>query len=196
MDKNPGQSIFELLILFVEIAIWVYLLYEDLHEMLFENQCLLPKPDCNETLNMDTNLLGELLTLQGVFQDSNCDSLSCFVGKFELADVVKNGAKADTFSDATKIKLLFDSGTSKTLTAHKEDFLRMTPLQQAKPIQGIGSTVTPKGEGVVRYVLQDKQGEPVTLECSAYYVPEMTPEVRLSVSTWTQDLRRTSWLLC
>ena len=80
---------------------------------------------------MDTSLLGELLTLQGVFQSSNCNSPSCFVGKYQTADVIKNGMKADTFGNGTTIKLLFDSGTSKTLTAHKEDFLRMTPLEQA-----------------------------------------------------------------
>ena len=126
-----------------------------------------------------TNLLGELLTLQGVSQSSNCNLTSCFVGKYQIADVVKNGMNADTFGDGTTVKLLFDSGTSKTLTAHKEDFLRMTPLEQACPIQGIGSTVTPVGEGMVRYVVQAVNGEHITIECRAYYVPSMTPEVRL-----------------
>ena len=145
---NPGQMSFKLLFLFVKISLWFYLLSLDLQELLFSEQCL-PKsqPVLNETMNLDTNLLGELLTLQGVFQDSNCDSMSCFVGKYQTGDVVKNGMKADTFSNGATIKLLFDSGTSRTLSAHKEDFLRMTPLEQAKPIQGIGSTVTPIGEG-------------------------------------------------
>ena len=110
------------------------------------------KPVMMETWGFDTKLLGELLTLQGVFQDSNCD-LGTFVGKFETDEVVKSGVKAETFSGERKIKMLFDSGTSKTMSAHKEDFVKLTPLWQAKPIQGVGSGVTPQGKGLVRFVL-------------------------------------------
>ena len=49
--------------------------------------------------------------------------------------------------------MLFDSGTSKTLSAHREDFVKMTPLKQAKPIQDVGSRVIPKGTRLVRYDL-------------------------------------------
>ena len=52
------------------------------------------KPVLNETLNIDTNLLGELLTLQGVFQDSNCSLGSSFVAKYKLDDAVRNGTSA------------------------------------------------------------------------------------------------------
>ena len=75
------------------------------------------------------------------------------MGLYECDDVVRNGAKANTFTKREKIKLLFDSGTSKTLSAHREDFVKMTPLKQAKLIQGIGSGVVPKGTGLVRYDL-------------------------------------------
>ena len=81
------------------------------------------------------------------------------MGLYEYDDVVRNSAKANTFTSGKKIKLLFDSGTSKTLSAHREDFIKMTLLKQAKPIQGVGSRVVPKGTRVVRYDLWTESGE-------------------------------------
>ena len=96
-------------------------------------------------------MLGELLTPQYVFQDSNCGFESSLMGMYECDDVVRSGAKANTFSSGKKVKMLFDFETLKTLSAHREDFVKMTPLKQAKLIQGAGSRVVPKGTGLVRY---------------------------------------------
>ena len=65
----------------VKFLLFCYLLLPVWKENLFPVQHQTLKPVLNETLNIDTNLLGELLTLQGVFQDSNCNLGSSFVGK-------------------------------------------------------------------------------------------------------------------
>ena len=65
------------------------------------------------------------------------------------------------------------------MSAHKEDFVKLTPLRQAKPIQGIKSGVTLQGKRLVRYVLQAENGKNITIQGEAFYVPDMTPEVRL-----------------
>ena len=75
------------------------------------------------------------------------------MGIYECDDVVRNGAKANTFSSGEKVKMLFDSKTSKTLSACREDFVRMTLLKQAKLIQGVESRVVSKGIKLVRYDL-------------------------------------------
>ena len=93
------------------------------------------------------------------------------MGLYKCDDVVRNGAKANTFSSGKKIKMLFDSGTSKTLSAQREDFVKMTPLKQVKPIQGVRSGVVFKGTRLVRYDLWTESGKKITIQSEAFYVP-------------------------
>ena len=96
-----------------------------------------------------------------------------------MDDAVRNGTYVNTFRNGAYIKLLFDSGTSKTLSAHSKDFIKFSPLKQANSIQGIVNSVTPKGEGLVRYVIQAENGDLITIQSRAFYVPNLAPEVRL-----------------
>ena len=72
--------------------------------------------------------------------------MSCFCW-LKLSGCCKNGVIADLSANRATIEPLFDLGTIvKNLSVHWDDFLRMTPVEQTKSIQGIGSNVTPIGE--------------------------------------------------
>ena len=65
------------------------------------------------------------------------------------------------------------------MSAHREDFVTYSPLKQEKSIQGIADSLTIKGQGLVRYILQAENGELITIQAKGYYVPKLSPEVRL-----------------
>ena len=154
-----------------------HLLFSDLAEIPIL-PLLLSMPNMTLNPNLDVNLLGELLTPQGIFQDSNCKTGSCCMAKYDYAEVLKNGLKVNTFVNG-KCKLLFDTGTSMTLSSHREDFVTYTPLKKAKVITGAAGKVDVKGKGMVKYVVQDQKGELLTLQLPAYHVPDMSSHDRL-----------------
>ena len=70
------------------------------------------------------------------------------------------------------ISIIFDTGASTGLTPFMSDFKGKITLCCVK-LQGIGSGLIAKGKGIVEYNFVAKDGKNVTIEASAYYVPDL-----------------------
>jgi hypothetical protein len=71
--------------------------------------------------------------------------------------------------------LIIDSGASVCITPHRSDFINYRPSQMK--IRDLSSSNSVAGEGIIRWSVQDMQGNKVDIELLGYHIP--TAEVRL-----------------
>ena len=70
------------------------------------------------------------------------------------------------------IAIIFDTSASTSLTPFLSDFKGKITLCFVK-LQGIGSGLIANGKGTIEYNFVGKDGKMVTIEASAYWVPDL-----------------------
>ena len=71
--------------------------------------------------------------------------------------------------------IIIDSGASVCITPHRSDFINYKDSQMK--IRNLLSSNNVAGEGIIRWSMQDEQGEQVSIELLGYHIP--TADVRL-----------------
>ena len=137
-------------------------------------------------VNLDPDLLhNDLLQTTGLFQSSP----TCFMAGFDLSAVVASAMQAILFNTGDPFPLVFDTGTSHTLTSCRGDFVSFKSHRgTSKVVQGIAAGLDIEGSGQVEYVIHDKQGSPILLTLDAYYMPKLHPNLQL-LSPLSQKLK-------
>ena len=67
--------------------------------------------------------------------------------------------------------IVFDTGASVSISNDSKDFVTWDSSPTVPTLQGITSTATVQGSGVVRWVVRDDNGKEHTIETKAYFVP-------------------------
>lgn len=67
--------------------------------------------------------------------------------------------------------LIFDSGTSITITPHYEDFVSFTKNIGPTTLHGVSAATVCQGKGTVRYTVYNDDGVACNIETTALYVP-------------------------
>ena len=119
-------------------------------------------------------------SLEDLFQCHPCGTAFPFLERNLLmavpGDTITKGkvrqALTDSSQESHHCTLVCDTGASQTCVGVKEDFQSLdTSLSAQKVIKGIAEGLEIAGEGIVEYTVQDSEGAPVTIRCTALYVP-------------------------
>lgn len=92
--------------------------------------------------------------------------------------------------EGKEVVLIFDTGASKMSTGSRDDFVEFSSqgLSPNATLDGIASGLKIEGHGTVEYVIRGKDGDNLTLQLEAMYVPDLKNTRLLSPQgLWTKE---------
>ena len=132
--------------------------------------------ESSHQVTIDSNLVNhDLIAPIGLFS-----APLCYMDGYDLSGVVQAALNSSLFDTGESFTLVFDSGTSTTLTSNRSDFTQLSSSKgPGKVVQGIAEGLDIEGSGKVQYALTDQNGSQAILQCDAYLVPKLHPNLHL-----------------